>query len=245
MAAKTHGALGGLAADAKDAFLRRFEQESDALAARFQSFAVTTQQEYEQVGLTLTEIAAAIKVREDFMRPIKEDAHRAHRTACEREKTLLAPLQKLMTTLKAAALAWKTAEDRRRREEEARLAEQTRRQLEDLAVAQAAQLEAAGQGQAAALVLEQAVSTPLPVIVLPPAAPAVDGVATTKRWAWRPIGGETPDARERAVQLVPRQFLELADAKITAYVRAMKGTARIPGIEVYEVEDLRVSARVA
>ena len=60
-------------------------------------------------------------------------------------------------------------------------------------------------------------------------------------WTWRIAGCNGADggkknkaARKNAAKLVPREYLDLDDAAITAIAKSMKGTVKIPGIEFYE-----------
>jgi hypothetical protein len=75
--------------------------------------------------------------------------------------------------------------------------------------------------------VEEALTAPAPVVVLPDTTKTVEGLKFTRRWLWRVT-------QER---LVPREYLCLDDKKIGAYARAMKGSGQIPGIEIYFVDD--------
>ena len=95
----------------------------------------------------------------------------------------------------------------------------------------------------AAAVMDEAIAAPMPIAVLPDVTRQVEGLKFTRRWLWRYAGGpkeieKTPAAIvTRAMELTPREFLRHDDKKIGAYVRAMKGTGKIPGIEIYYVDD--------
>ena len=68
----------------------------------------------------------------------------------------------------------------------------------------------------------------------PPEPERAAPVSTRANWRWRPLGGDTPEARARAERLVPREFLELSDRKLTAYAKANGASGKIPGIEIYD-----------
>ena len=39
------------------------------------------------------------------------------------------------------------------------------------------------------------------------------------------------------MQLIPREFLCVDEKKLGAHIRAMKDSAKVPGIEIYYVDD--------
>jgi hypothetical protein len=54
------------------------------------------------------------------------------------------------------------------------------------------------------------------------------------------VGGEGAVAKARAIQLVPREFLTLDSVKINAYVRSHGASAKIPGLEIFNVGSISV-----
>ena len=95
----------------------------------------------------------------------------------------------------------------------------------------------------AAAVLAEAIAAPAPVVVLPDATKAVDGLKFVRRWLWRYAGGpadlkQTPPAvLARTMQLIPREYLCVDEKKVGAIARSSKGTIKIPGIEIYFVDE--------
>ena len=53
-----------------------------------------------------------------FFKPMKDDAYRAHKTICDREKAMLAPLRNAEQMVKKAMNIYTEAQERKRREEE-------------------------------------------------------------------------------------------------------------------------------
>ena len=88
--------------------------------------------------------------------------------------------------------------------------------------------------------LEEAVSAPAPVVVVPSTLPANRAITSTPNYQWRPVGGDSAEARARAVKLVPREFLTLDDRKLTAYAKAHGTSGRVPGIEFFDAGSVRV-----
>lgn len=189
---------------------------------------------YAAVGERLKEAAAYRIEVERWFEPLVSFAHRLHKMICDRRTAVLAPLVAFERTAKANRLALERKEERERREREQALAEEARREEQARLEREAAHLEQRGEPELAAQVLEAAIVVAPPVIELARTLPKTAGVSTRANWRWRPLGGDTPEARARAERLVPREFLELSDRKLTAHAKANGASARVPGIEFYD-----------
>lgn len=163
-------------------------------------------------------LKAAEKKVIDFFKPLKDAAHKLHKTICDRETTALQPIRTTILAIDASARTWRRAEEQKWQVEEARLREEARQAEEARRLSEALALDAAGHTQAADVVLEQAAAVPTPVIVLASSTPVIAGQSFVKVWKWRPIGGD----RAAAVRLVPREYLDLNDAALTAVVKGRK-----------------------
>ena len=53
------------------------------------------------------------------------------------------------------------------------------------------------------------------------------------------MGGDTPEARERAAKVVPREYLKLDDGKLTAAATKHKGQLKVAGIEFFSADTTR------
>lgn len=201
---------------------------------------VTDAASYARVGDRLVDVAGHRKEIQDWFKPLKDWFYRAHRMVCDRENQVLQPLQAFESAGKENRLRLEREDERRRREEEQRLADEARRQEQERLAAEAAQLEANGEHALAQQVLEQAVETPAPVFAIASTLPQTKGITSRENWKWRPIGGDTSAARARAVQLVPREFLCLDEKKLNAYAKAHGVSARIPGIQFYDAGSVSV-----
>jgi len=185
----------------------------------------------------------AIKRVEAFFAPFKKMAHDLHKALCNRENEILAPLKRVDNAKRVAIGDYKAEQDRLRLAEERRLAEEQRIEQESRAALEAALLESSGEHEMAAQVMEEALAAPMPIAVLPDATKAVDGLKFTRRWLWRYAGGPKevkqtpPQILTRTMQLIPREFLCVDEKKLGAYVRSMKDSAKVPGIEIYYVDD--------
>jgi hypothetical protein len=216
------------------------ERKVQVLAA--EGAAVSDAASFARVGERLVDIAGHRKDVEGWFKPIKDFAFRLHRMICDRENEVLRPLNAFERTAKDNAQGWQREQERLRREEEQRLQEEARQREQERLAREAEQLEQRGEPELAAQVLEQAIHTPAPVFALPSTVPDVKGMSFRENWKWRPIGGDTPQARARAVNLVPREYLCLDEKKLNAYAKAHGAGARIPGIEFYDAGSVSVRA---
>lgn len=188
-------------------------------------------------------VAGLYKRAEEWFAPMKRLAAQAHREICNKEKTVLDPLETAKRYLSGQVGRYDQAQERRRREEEARQQEAARqtaeaealRMAQETALVDAIALEAAGDTETAEKVLNNPV--PLPVVVVPPVVvprtvPKTAGVATAVTWRFRITN---PD-------LVPNDYKLIDEKKIGQVVRAMKNLTNIPGVEPYPEGAARFTA---
>jgi len=174
-------------------------------------------------------LGAAAKSVEQFFDPLKQMAHRLHKALCDRQNAILAPILVLDGEKSRAISAFKAAQDELRRQRERELAEQQRRIDQARAAEEAAALETAGESAMAEAVLAEAIQAPMPVVVV---RDEVKAVAKFRRdWKWKFTTTE-----DRARQLLPREYLAIDEQKLTAYAKAMKTSAALPGITVFYVD---------
>lgn len=205
------------------------EQETKLVVGKLANIAIRTTADLAQAVLDRQDLGARAKVVAEFFAPLKTQAFKTHRMICDRENEILGPITALDTRLKRAITDYKTEQDRLRREEEQRLADERRREEETRLANEAAALESAGEHELAAAAVEQALSAPAPIVVLPDVTRHVEGLKFRTEWKWR----YTNNDRARAEQLLPREYMASDEKKIGGYVRSMKGSGKIPGIEIY------------
>jgi transposase-like protein len=223
--------------------------------------------------LTVTDVAscqAAVNLRQTIgalqkeieagFEADKQYYYNKHKGVCAEEAALLSQLvnpknlrdeSTIDGKLVLAIQHWTDAEDRRKREEETRLAAQAKADAEARAAAEAATLESAGEHTLAAAVLEEAIAMPAPSVALPSVRSRVAGLKTRRAWRWRFSGGPTPKTQAtilketpsevvtKVMKLLPREYLQPDVATITTLVEALGDKTRIPGVEVY-VENVPV-----
>ncbi len=130
--------------------------------------------------------------------------------------------------------AWRFEQEEKRRKEEAHLREIARKEqhrLDRLAAKKAEKAAAKGNEVKAMEIIGSVPVIPTPVVVAPP-PPKVAGVSVRKVWRFRIVNAA----------LIPREWLSVDEKRIGQYVRAAKGDANIPGVEVYYDEVSAVGA---
>ena len=214
---------------------------STDLVRRLGAPPLATTADLEQAVLDRDQIGAVMKRVEAYFAPLKKMAYDLHRAICDREGAILKPLKAHDADRAGAIRDYKARVDRERDEQQRQLAEQARRDAEARAALEAAALEAAGQPELAAAVVDEAIARPAPVVSVPD---PTRGIAKfRRRWCWRYAGGPadvamTPAAVvQRTLAILPREYLTVDESKVGAYARAMKGAGKIPGIEIYSVDD--------
>jgi hypothetical protein len=202
---------------------------TQALAVRLADARVVDLVTLDQAVQARALIAEKQKQVTEFFRPVKAAAYATWKLLCGREAEVLAPLIERDQALRTGISDYKAAADRIRRDHERALVDAARIERERVAAIEAAAHEAAGEPALAALVLDEAIAAAPPVVVLPDATKAVAGLKFTRRWLWR----YAPNGEA----LLPREFLMPDDKKIGGYVRSMKASGQIPGVEIYFVDD--------
>jgi len=176
------------------------------------------------------------KIGETFGPHIKR-AFDAHRALCKEKQDAEAPLSEAETILKRALVAYDDAQERIRRAEEQRLREEARRQEEQRRLEEAAALElqaAETDDELLRAEAEEMFAAPIqtPTVVVAKSTPKVSGVSFREVWKFRIVDSSK----------VPDQYKKVDEIKIGGVVRALKGGARIAGVEVYP-EKIAASTR--
>ncbi len=147
-----------------------------------------------------------------------------HRSLTSKRTQAVAPLEAEVSRLGREMAAWDAQQRQLQRAEEARLARAQQERDRQIALEEAALLEAQGQHAEADQVIEQAIAMPAPTISLPPAVPKTEGISYRSEWRFEVVDPA----------LVPREYLSVDETKIRGVVRSLKGLAKIAGVRVYE-----------
>lgn len=205
------------------------------IVAKANAMTISTAQDYESAAQYLKEIkASAAKVKAYWSGP-KESAKAAHQAVVDREKGMLKPLQDAEAIIKRLMGSYIQAVEQARRAEEEAARKRQQEESERL-LQQALDASEAGDYQAAAVNMAMA-----DMVEQMPAAssiqtPEVSGISRRKTWK----------ARVTDPNAVPAYFNGMEIRKIDMAtlnrIAAMtKGTATIPGVELYE--DVTIAAR--
>jgi hypothetical protein len=209
-------------------------RKSTELASQAEGLEVLNELSQAHASELLLTIAAMRKEIADTFKPMKDAAHRTHKTICDQEKALDSPLADAERELKKRigayvleqqGLARQAEEALRQLElERAKLAAQT--ESIEQALADAVALEAQGNMAAAEALLAHPAPAPLRYTAPAPVAPrtaTVAGVTTRTDWDFRIVNEA----------LIPREYLLIHASAIRNVGRATKGKAKIAGVEFF------------
>ncbi len=160
-----------------------------------------------------------VNVHDELDKAIGE-AHNLHRTLTGQRKKFLDPLDKLKVAVERKMGAYNQRLEDEAAKERHRLAGIARKEAEDARLAEAEQLEAAGEKEAAEVVIQAPIVVSAPP---PPPPPKVEGVTQTR----------TREARVVCEGLVPREHCSSDSKKLKAYARSMGEQAVAPGVEFW------------
>lgn len=191
---------------------------------------VADAEQYTEASDFLKSITKVRKEVEETFGPIKQKAHETWKEAVAQEKKYLDPLDKALALVKSKIGGYLRSEEKRRREQEEAERAIARKAAEEIALAEAAELQRQGETKAAEQVIEQAVAAPSPVVIVPKTVAKQEGISVRKVWKFR--------VKDSA--LVPREYLVVDETKIGQVVRALKENAKIPGVEIYSEDSVAV-----
>lgn len=176
----------------------------------------------------------------------KRKAEAARKALVDERDRMEAPLVDAEAVLKRSLLAWESAQEQARIEEERRLqAEaQARAEAVTLAAAAAMESEAVATGNAemlaeAADILEQPIEAP--VVVVAKMVPKVDGITYRDNWKAHPEIDIKALAAAVAAGTAPVTFLTPNLTAINQFGRATQGAQPVPGIRWFN--DRQIAAR--
>lgn len=220
---------------------RQVGQEALAVVKKAEALKVTdqvTRIQAAELGRVVATLDSAAKEKFDAIkRPLTEAKNRI----LEWEHQVRDPLTRVKGQLSLAIGTFDQEQERKRREEEARIqrelqakAEQEAREAaEAQAIEDAVALEAAGDTKGAEAVLNNPVPQPVyvPPVILQREVVKTAGVASQQTWKFRITNAE----------LIPREYM-IPDEKVIGQIgRALKEKANIPGIEFYPEGGARFS----
>lgn len=207
-----------------------------SIEERAKAIIIRDDDDFNYAGKFVKDIKAAEKQVEDFFEPMRKSTYDAYKAVTDRKKEMLDPLKSAEVIVKKALANYQMEQEKKRREEEARLRklaeEESRRKLEE-----AVKAEEAGDAEAAEYAMAEAEALDNMVVKIEKPVAKVSGISQTKTWVITGI-----DLKE-----LPDEFagclLRPADEKaIMQLIKATKGQISIPGVKYQETFVMSVRA---
>ena len=194
--------------------------------------------EQHAAGLdVLKRIAGSERKVKEFFREPKEAAHRAHRSICDRESSLLKPLAEARLIVGGKLGTFEAEQRRRAAEEQRRLQEEARKREEERALQDAIAAEADGATEEAEAILEKPVIAP--VIHVAPQIAKAEGVSARKTYR-----AEIVDKAALVAYVAAHpEWIGLLEANLPALnglARSQRTALAIPGVRVVEEQGYAV-----
>lgn len=187
---------------------------------------IQTEEDFKKAGEFGRTLKQKMSEVTEFFKPMKDSAYKAHRQVCDREKTMLAPLKNAETKLKKAMKRYTDQVEEKRRREEELLRKAARREAE-AKLAEAVELEKAGNNEAAeeAFVEASVMDDATAYVVRAPVKPKANGVTTSKDWEIVEIQTDKVPVSINGTEIRP-----VDRAAVMRLIRSSKGQVQIPGI---------------
>lgn len=212
---------------------QRLLSSAEQLLAVAQSYRIDSPEVYEAAAADLQEIKGKLKALEEKRVAITKPLNRAIKAVNDLFRKPKELLEQAEALIKRAMSAYDQEQERKRREEQARLEEEARKERERLE-AKAREAEEKGQIEKAEALRESANAVVAPIVSPATEAPKVTGIATRGLWKARVtdkaalvrhIVAERPDLLS---------LIEIDASALNAMARAQKSALSLPGVEVYE-----------
>lgn len=187
--------------------------------------------EYKALSDNLELVEAWVKRRRESYDKICAFAYATWQAAIDNRRQRFSVYETFCTDARKLLGRYKAKQDEIRRAEQRRLEEEERQRQLTRQKEEAALLRKQGQPELAAAVMNTPVAAQ--PVTLPSVVPVLPKQSFRDEWKWRPIGGDSPEARAAAEKLIPREYLQLNDVKLNGIARSMKGTLKIPGIQFF------------
>jgi hypothetical protein len=205
---------------AQDPQVKELTAQTETLLEVGSNYRVANAGDYQVAGIELQRVKGAQKRLDDLRKSMTKPLDAAKKAIMDFFRTPEDKLARAESGIKRAMIGYQSEQDRKRREEQARVDEAARKERERLA-AQAQKAAASGKVERAEQLEQRASAVVAPVISREP--PKVIGVQTREVWKFEVTN---PD-------LVPRQFLSVDDSKIRKVVGALKGDTKIDGVRIW------------
>lgn len=208
----------------------RYQKSNAVVVERALEIVVTDSQSYANAAQFLLDIKDKRKFLDNEFEDSITAAHEAHKKVLALKRKATDGLDEAERIVKPKIATYLAEEEKKRRDEEARLQAEAQKRAETEALELAAAAEKAGDHAEAEAIINDPVVAP--VLVLQPTTPKVSGIAMRKKWTFRIVNAA----------LLPREYLTPDEQAIRKVVEALKDKANIPGVRVF-CEDVVAAGR--
>lgn len=203
----------------------QYEQSALSIRDEAKAISIRDQQTYDQAAAKFQGVSALEREIVDHYKPMKDAAHRAHKTVCDSEKKVLAPVQEAKQILSRSIGAWDAEQERVRREEQRRLEEEARKRAEEEAIQAAIDAEQSGADEEE---VETVLSTPMPAPKIEAAPTYQKSVSTREVWSCEVVSLRDL-VKAAAANPAFLCYLQANESALGAAARSQKNVFSIPG----------------
>lgn len=213
-------------------------REVTSIEAQANAVTILNDEDFAAAGALTRNVKAAQKKVEEYWEPMRASTYSAYKAVTDHKKAMIDPLKKAETILKKKISAYTMEQERKRREEEERIRELARQEMERK-LKEAEKAEEAGDKAAVEFAMSEAevMDNMAATVSIKSEAPKVSGISRTKTWEIKRID----------LKKLPDEFagvlIRPADEKaIMNLIKATKGQISIPGVEYEETVSIAVRA---
>ena len=205
-------------------------EETQVLAQQYENYTIDTAVKYQCSAEDLKAIKTKTKELDTLRKSLTKPLDESKKGIMAFFKRPLDLLNSAESAIKSAMVKWQQEQERIRRAEEARLAEEQRKEAERLArLAAAAEKRGDDKKVEEFKGREAVVKSAVPAVVSN--VQPVSGITKVAVWKFRIV-----DANK-----IPRQYMIPNEVAIGQVARATKGSVQIEGVEIYSEETIRAA----
>lgn len=217
------------------------EKEAVALTALAKGLLIQNDEDFTRADELLVSIATQKKDIASRFDPIIQKAHSAHKEALAQKVRLILPREQAETLIRARMVEYRDAKKVEADRLAAAAAVTGKAALEEERLYIADQLEQSGRGQEAEAVLSQPIVAPPPTASWSPVPPS-RGTSFKETWKMRVVS--LPDlVKAVADGKAPENLILANESALNGIAKALKASAKIPGVEFYKETGTSVRAR--
>lgn len=215
-------------------------REHSGLCTRALAFKIENPTDHEDAQVFFRDLKAAEKRVDERLRPIIDNAHKAHKGLTTFFAEVVAPIREAYRAIESKCIAFEDAQRRKAAEAERIAQENARKAEEERLLREAVAADEAGDKKGAAEILEAPVE--VPTISVKPAVAVVKGVGSSGTWI-----AEVTDLSLLVKHVAANcdkdpgllAYLDAAGPALNSVAKAQKSALRLPGVRAVEKRGLR------